>query len=181
MSSQPRLDFEAEGLLRPATERVLLAQHEPLQSSSLARVCEGCEVVIPYPRADQRFHDAACRLASWKANRTDAEAEVKRLKALAAEKCREEITIARWAALSVLMRRRECIVSHVRDYLEVRGIELGWARNWPGSMFNHEWFTGTGKRHTAFHKQANFRKVNEYRLSESGHAVCHDILRELGR
>ena len=174
-SDQPTLDFGPAAGTRTDAVRVLLAPYEPLAGSSSARPCGFCGAVIRHPRAKQRFCRDLCRVASWKANAHNAEAEAHRLKALAAEKCREEITIARWAALMVLMRRRECIVSHVRFYLDERGIELGWARNWPGSLFQHAWFTATGRRETAFHVQANARKVNEYRLSEAGHAVLKGL------
>ena len=180
-SDQPTLDFGTAAGTRTDAVRVLLAPYEPLAGSSSARPCRFCGAVIRHPRAKQRFCRDACRIASWKANAENAEAEAHRLKALAAEKCREEITIARWAALMVLMRHRQCIVSDVRDYLDVRGIELGWARNWPGSLFQHQWFTATGRRKNAFHVQANARKVNEYRLSEAGHAMCHGVLAGLAK
>ncbi len=122
-----------------------------------------------------------CRVASWKAKAEDAEAEKKRLKALAAEKCREEIKIARWAALRVLGRYGVCTVSHVREYLEERGIHLSWALNWPGSLFQASpWFEPTGARRTTFHAEANFRKVNEYRLSALGHDALESIREAMG-
>ena len=99
---------------------------------------------------------------------------------LASERCREEKTIARWAALMCLYRYRVICVSHVRQYLEARDIHLAWSLNWPGSLFQCKWFELAG-RETTFHAEANARKVNAYRLSVEGHAAGRDILGLLPR
>ncbi len=180
MTIQRRLDFCGEASTEQPLERVLLASHTPLKGKTRSTLCRYCGKLIRRPRYKQKFCSDPCRLASWKAKAEDAEAEKKRLKALAAEKCREEIKIARWAALRVLGRYGACTVSHVREYLEERGIYLGWARNWPGSLFQHPWFEPTGARRTTFHAEANFRKVNEYRLSALGRDALESIREAMG-
>ena len=165
---------------RHPRQRALPGVDDGIPDSASAPQCEHCGAAISPARGWQRFCSDPCRLASWKAKAEDAEAEKKRLKALAAAKCREEIKIARWAALRVLGRYGVCTVSHVREYLEERGIYLGWARNWPGSLFQHPWFEPTGARRTTFHAEANARKVNEYRLSALGRDALGAIREAVG-
>ena len=180
MTTQRRLDFSGETSTEQPLERVLLASHTPLKGKTRSTLCRYCGRLIRRPRHKQKFCSDPCRLASWKAKAEDQEAEKKRLKALAAAKCREEGAIARWAALRVLGRYGVCTVSHVREYLEERGIYLGWARNWPGSLFQHPWFEPTGARRTTFHAEANARKVNEYRLSALGRDALGSIRKVVG-
>ena len=168
MTNQLSLDFRGETSTEQHLERVLMDSHAPLGGKTGVIPCGYCGALIRRKRHHQKYCSDACRSASWKEKAEDAEAEKDRLKALAAAKCREEATIARWAALVVLGRYGVCTVSHVREYLEERGIHLSWERNWPGSLFQHPWFEPTGRRKMAFHAEANARKVNEYRLSAEG-------------
>ena len=183
MTMQRRLDFYGEVSTEQPVVRVPLASQGSLTGETASAPCGYCGRLIRRlgrPKRKQKYCSDVCRVASWKAKAEDAEAEKKRLKALAAEKCREEIKIARWAALRVLGRYGVCTVSHVREYLEERGIYLGWARNWPGSLFQHPWFEPTGARRTTFHAEANARKVNEYRLSALGRDALGSIRKVVG-
>ena len=162
-------------------QRALPGVNDGIPDSASEPQCEHCGAAISPTRRWQRFCSDRCRRASWEARAADREAEKDRLKALAAAKCREEATIARWAALRVLGRYGVCTVSHVREYLEERGIHLSWALNWPGSLFQASpWFEPTGARRTTFHVEANARKVNEYRLSTEGREVLRSIRKVSG-
>ena len=180
MTTQRRLDFSGETSTEQGGVRVPLASDTPLERKKGLTRCCFCGRLIRRPQHKQRFCSGRCRIASWKEKAEDAEVEKDRLKALAAAKCREEATIARWAALMVLGRYGVCTVSHVREYLEERGIHLCWERNWPGSLFQHPWFEPTGRRKVAFHVEANARKVNEYRLSAEGREVLRAIRKTEG-
>lgn len=93
MSAQLGLDLGSE-----STESGRVRVQTPLQATlrdgTPVPQCEWCGALIRGKVRDARFCKPAHRVASWHARRADAESEKKRLKALNAERCHEEITIA---------------------------------------------------------------------------------------
>lgn len=198
---QTRLDFDSPPSRETTPVRVQPGTTPLGERGAPLRPCENCGELFEPKRQSgrdpQRFCSEHCRVEAWRAKHADetpeqrrerhqkeAEAERNRKKALAAARCRRDTAIARWAALMALAERYQgdkapgICVSHVRQWLadphkkRGRGIELAWELNWPGSMFSASpWFEPTGNRVTTFHKSANARKVQEYRLSDEGRRV----------
>jgi hypothetical protein len=116
-------------------ERVLSPSRVPVGGTPTDRPCKWCGSWFRPKRPHHECCGDACRLAAWKANQGDPEAERDRWKALAAERCKIDTAIARWAALMCLRRHEAIIVSHVRAYLDGIDVDLAWELNWPGSLF----------------------------------------------
>lgn len=164
------------------------------QGASGRAVCalpECQQTFSPY-RPFQRFHSKECERKDWarrhprRGTEEERRARTKKARdegmASAARHCRKQCDQARRVALEVIGARGAGIISHVREECENRGLELDWALNWPGSLFHaSRWFEATGRRLTTFHASANARKVNEYRLSEEGHAALAELRRNQPR
>ena len=178
MGTQGSLDFTREASEMPM-QRVA-SPSGPLDGGTGARDCEFCEKSF-YPKSKpaskQRFCSTSCRFAAWQKDEDTANAEKERLMALAAERGKKEMAIARRAAvLCAGALRTPIIISHVREYLRDQGVEIDWSAAWTGSLFHHsKWCEATGRRTKAFHKEANARKVQEYRLSSDGWIAFHSF------
>ena len=127
----------------------------------------------------QRRHGAfcsdICRKKAWNAKQERLrEEEARKAEGLrkGAENNAHQREEARKAALKCFAAQGgRGIVSDVRKWCEKREIELEWWKPWTGSLFQHEWFQGTGAWKPAYHAGSSARPVREWKLTDEGWAA----------